>query len=122
MKKVGFALPGAEASGDAPKDAAEPASPTRQRAQFKQATMDIYVAKAREFESFKQMPRFSHPLGAVIHPSPSKLQKEPRHRPPKTMTFDGLPLALASRPEKPQLPEELVRPPIDEDKLFKLKE
>lgn len=103
-------------------DAAEPASPTRQRNQYKQATLDIYVAKAREFESFKQMPRFSHPYGAVIHPSPTKFEKEPRHRPPKTLQFDGVPLALGARPEPRQLPEELVRPPIDEEKLFKLKE
>lgn len=39
-------------------------------------TRDVYVAKAREFESFKQIPRFSHKLGAVIHPSPTKLKRE----------------------------------------------
>ena len=74
-----------EPAGDPSGGAAEAASPSRQRGQYRQATADIYVAKAKEFESFKQMPRFSHPLGAVIHPSPSKVEKEPRHRPPKSL-------------------------------------
>ena len=124
QKKVGFAIQGTsiEAQGDAPGSAAEAASPTRQRGQSRQATLDIYVAKAKEFESFKQMPRFSHALGAVIHPSPTKVEKEPRHRPPKSLQFDGSPLKLAARPAQRQLPEELVRPPIDEEKRLKLKE
>ena len=80
------------------------------------------MAKAKEFESFKQIPRFSHKLGAVIHPSPTKVKREPTHKPPKTLQFDGSPLALAKRADKVQLPEELIRPAIDEDKLFKLRE
>lgn len=68
------------------------ASPSRQgKGQFRQQVVDVYVAKAKEFESFKQMPKFSHPLGAVIHPSPSKIDRAPAHRPPGTLQFDGLP-------------------------------
>ena len=35
------------------------------------------------------MPKFTKPLMAVIHPSPTKKVKEPRHVPPKTLLFDG---------------------------------
>jgi hypothetical protein len=35
------------------------------------------------------MPKFTKPLMAVIHPSPTKKLKEPRHIPPKTLLFDG---------------------------------
>lgn len=48
-------------------------------------TKDFYVAKAKDFESFKQLPRFSHKLGAVIHPSPTKNKRVPAHRPPRTL-------------------------------------
>ena len=43
------------------------------------------------------MPRFSHPLGAVIHPSPSKIDRVPRHKPPKNMMFDGLRMSMNNR-------------------------
>ena len=124
QKKVGFDL---NAQNNASKeleadDQAQPVASLKQRNLMLGSTRDIYVAKAREFESFKNIPRFSHKLGAVIHPSPSKLKREQTHKPPKTLNFDGVPVALAKRPEKPQLPEELVRPPIDEEKLFKLRE
>jgi hypothetical protein len=33
------------------------------------------VAKAREFESFRNLPKFSHVPMAVIHPSPKKAFK-----------------------------------------------
>ena len=82
------------------------------------------MSKAREFESFKQMPKFSHPLGAVIHPSPTKQMKEPRHRPPRTLAFDGEPFSLETREkraDRTQLPDHLIRPPIDEEKLMKLR-
>ena len=84
--------------------------------------VDIYVAKAKEFESFKQMPKFSHPLGAVIHPSPSKIDRAPAHRPPGTLQFDGLQASFGARRAPKQLPDHLVRPAIDEEKLFKLRE
>ena len=84
--------------------------------------VDVYVAKAKEFESFKQMPKFSHPLGAVIHPSPSKIDRVPAHRPPGTLQFDGLQASFGARRAPKQLPDHLVRPAIDEEKLFKLRE
>jgi len=31
---------------------------------------EFYVAKAKEFETFKNLPRFSHAMQAVIHPRP----------------------------------------------------
>lgn len=52
---------------------------------MKQINIEFYVEKAKEFESYKQMPKFTKPYMAVINPSPTKKIKEPRHIPPKTM-------------------------------------
>ena len=86
-----------------------------------QKSLEFYVEKAREFESFKQIPRYSKPALAVIHPSPEKQKKEPRHRPPKTMQFDGATIHLGKRPDTAKhLPDDLVRPEIDRERLFKI--
>ena len=88
-----------------------------------QKPLEFFVEKAREFESFKQIPRYSKPSMAVIHPSPEKVRKEPSHKPPKTLLFDGSPYALSKRPDTAKnLPDHLVRPAIDEEKLFKIRE
>lgn len=89
----------------------------------KQQPLEFYVEKACEFESFKNIPRFSKPAMAVIHPSPVKSRKEPRHKPPNTLLFDGEPANFAKRPSSSKnLPEYLVRPAIDEEKLVKIRE
>lgn len=51
--------------------------------------IEFKVAKAQEFQAFKQIPKFSKPNLSVIHP-PSVLKfPKPRHRPPTSMGFDG---------------------------------
>ena len=40
--------------------------------QFKNVKTDFKNSKAREFETFKQIPRFSHANLAVINPPPFK--------------------------------------------------
>lgn len=87
--------------------------------------MEFYVEKATEYETCKRIPRFSKPYGAVIHPIDPKHEKEPRHKPPRTLQFDGSPVKPVKRPEfhaDKGLPEHLVRPQIDTDKLMKIKE
>lgn len=83
--------------------------------------MNFYVEKAVEFETVKRIPRFSKPFGAVIHPIDPKIKKQPRHKPPKTLAFDGSPNKLEKRAEYHHdkgLPEHLYRPSIDEEKLM----
>ena len=88
------------------------------------SAMDFYVEKAVEFESFKRIPRFSKPVGAVIHPLDPARKKEPRHRPPRTLAFDGSPTKLDKRVEYHHdrgMPEHLYRPQIDEEKLVQIR-
>ena len=59
---------------------------------------------------------------AVIHPSPSKLIKEPRHVPPKTLLFDGESILIKPKRFDPkQIPDHLIRPQIDEEKLMQIR-
>lgn len=59
---------------------------------------------------------------AVIHPSPSKLHKEPRHVPPKTLKFDGETISIKPKRFEPkQIPDHLIRPQIDEEKLMQIR-
>lgn len=51
--------------------------------------IEFILSKAVEFESFKQIPKFTKTKLGVIHPSPIKIKKEPTHIPPKTLLFDG---------------------------------
>ena len=90
----------------------------------KQKYFDIPVAKAREFESFKQIPKYTHAPLAVICPPPWRQTKEPRHVPPRTLAFDGSRVELGIRPtaSKAEIPDHLVRPPIDEEALMRIKE
>jgi hypothetical protein len=85
---------------------------------------DFYVAKATEFETCKRIPRFSKPVGAVIHPLDPRRTKDARHKAPRTLQFDGSPARLGKRPEfhaDRGLPEHLVRPAIDEEKLLQIR-
>ena len=46
----------------------------------------------------------------------------PTHKPPSSLQFDGMRSSFDSRKQPKQLPDHLVRPAIDEEKLFKLRE
>mmetsp|Transcript_13206 Transcript_13206/g.20584 ORF Transcript_13206/g.20584 Transcript_13206/m.20584 type:complete len:571 (+) Transcript_13206:73-1785(+) len=84
---------------------------------------DVKVEKAREFETFKQIPKFRHTPLSVINPPTKYAPKEPSHIPPKTMGFDGSTMGLAYRDlSKKEMPDHLVRPPIDEEALMRIKE
>ena len=92
-KKVGFA-PGKTqipAAGSNPIEQ----SPTRQNAKFTQSYVEFEVEKAREFEPYKQLPRYSHTPLAVISPLPKRKIKELSHIPPKSLAFDGSTLNLS---------------------------
>ena len=56
---------------------------------FNQVHFEFILSKAKEFESFKQIPKFSKTRLGVIHPSPIKIKKELSHIPPKSLLFDG---------------------------------
>jgi hypothetical protein len=58
----------------------------------------------------------------VIHPSPTKNEKKPKHIAPSTLAFDSTCASIHSRKgDRKSIPEHLVRPPIDEEKLMKIK-
>ena len=84
--------------------------------------LEFNVEKAKEFESFKNIPRFSHKPLSVIHPSPTKVDRKLKHIPPSTMAFDATRVSVGHRKSySKNIPEHLVRPPIDEEKLMKIK-
>ena len=89
---------------------------------MRQTLLEFTVEKAREFETFKQIPKYSHATLAVIHPSPVKVERKMKHVPPATLAFDSTKATVASRRfEQKNIPEHLVRPPIDEERLMKIK-
>ena len=67
-KKVGFALQGTKI--EAPDTIDMDASMQHAKGRARITQKEVYVEKAKEFESFKQIPKYSHPALAVIHPSP----------------------------------------------------
>jgi hypothetical protein len=84
--------------------------------------LEFNVEKAKEFESFKNIPRFSHKPLSVIHPSPTKVDRKLKHVPPSTLAFDGNRASLGYRKsEAKNIPDHLARPPIDEERLMKIK-
>ena len=79
------------------------------------------MSKAKEFESFRQMPKYTHKELAVIHPSPTREMRD-IWKPDRHLNFDGETLDLmARRYEQKAIAEHLVRPPIDEEVLMKLR-
>lgn len=115
-KKVGFALKGTKI------EAPDMSIDQTQNRLMRSTLLEFKVEKAKEFESFKNIPRFSHAPLAVIHPSPTKPSNKPKHIPPSSLAFDSSKVPLKPRrSEHKNIPEHLVRPPIDEEKLMKIK-
>ena len=56
--------------------------------------MEFKVEKAKEYETYKQLPKYSKPFLSVIHPYPLYAPPGKGHKPPKTMLFDGEPVKL----------------------------
>ena len=70
------------------------------------------VSFAREFEDFRQLPKYSHIPLAVIHPSPVKRVQKPR-RPSPDFELQSSPQRMVTRPTfRQDIPESLVRPPV----------
>ena len=83
---------------------------------------EFIVERATEFESFKQVPKYTHPMLAVIHPSPKKVKREVVHAAPKSLAFDSRTLNVGYRNyTKRHIPDHLTNPPIDEERLMKIR-
>jgi hypothetical protein len=79
------------------------------------------VSRAREFETFKNIPRYSHSPLAVIHPAAER-EIRPIWKPPKKLNFDGTTVPVQVNRFNPKnIPEHLVRPEIDEEKLMQIR-
>ena len=87
-KSVGFALTGTKIG---PPD--DTTYTQGQSHQFRNMKTDFAVNKAKEYESFLQIPKFSHANMAVIHPPPFKKEK-PIWKPDGNLQFDGQPVTL----------------------------
>jgi ASC-1-like (ASCH) protein len=90
-KKVGFALKGTKI--EAPEDG----YPDHGQKKISTTLLEFRVEKAREFETFKQIPKFTHAPLAVIHPSPEKVERKMRHVAPSTLAFDSTKASFNSR-------------------------
>lgn len=89
---------------------------------FSTVKSDFKVAKAKEFQTFQQLPKFSKPLGAIIHPPPHR-QEMNVWGPDTNLQFDGAKCSLSpNRKERKTLPEHLAKPAIDEITLMKIRE
>jgi hypothetical protein len=83
--------------------------------------LEFRVQKAKEFESFRQIPKYSHSPLAVIHPTPSK-DERPVWKPPKNLGFDGSRVNVAPKRYEPRnIPDHLSRPTVDENKLMQIR-
>jgi hypothetical protein len=73
----------------------------------------IKVEKAKEFETYKNLPKFSHVPLAVINPSPRKRRSlESSPTPPLKVSGQHTKLGV-KRYEPKQIPEHLMRAPQD---------
>ena len=73
----------------------------------------LKVEKAKEFESFRNLPKYKHVPLAVIHPSPRKKVRPSRSPTPNlTMTASQAKLQV-KRYEPKQIPDHLMRAPLD---------
>lgn len=73
----------------------------------------MQVTKAKEFETYKNLPKFTHVPMAVIHPSPRKLKK-PDPSPEPDFNITGATAKLAVKKYEPRVfAEHLMRAPID---------
>jgi hypothetical protein len=80
---------------------------------FKSNVKLLKVEKAKEFETFRNLPKFNHVPYAVIHPSPRK-KSRPSMSPTPNLTMSGTTSKLQVRRYEPkQLPDHLIRAPLD---------
>ena len=73
----------------------------------------MVVSKAKEFEVFKNLPKYSHVPMAVIHPSPKKKARVPLP-PPAILDISACQAKLGLRKYQPKvIPDHLMRAPQD---------
>lgn len=67
-----------------------------------------HVSQAKEYEDFKQLPKFNHVPLAVIHPTNRRKMREPvRPTPDMEKEIEVSPLRLKNRPKAYEIPESL---------------
>ncbi len=71
------------------------------------------VEKAREFEQYRQLPKYSHISLAVIHPSPIKKLPPAREVSPQIIVAAHPAKLQYKKYEKKQIPDHLMRAPMD---------
>ena len=71
------------------------------------------VSEAKEFEGFRNIPKFSKPVLAVIHPSPTK-KRPPVRKADLEFELEGSPARLLKKQHThKEIPEHLMKPPIE---------
>ena len=69
-------------------------------------------------------PKYAHTAMGVINDIPVVVKKVAKHRPDKNLAFDGTAKNLNYlRPEigSKHMPDHLVKPPVDENALFRVR-
>lgn len=79
-----------------------------------QTVMSVHkVSEAKEFEAFRNLPKFSKPILGVIHPSPQK-KKPPTRRPDPDVEVEGSPARMFKQDRtRIEIPEHLMKAPAD---------
>lgn len=73
----------------------------------------LKVEKAKEFETFRNLPKFTHVPMAVIHPSPRKKNRHEKSPTPNLTLSGNTAKLLVKRYEPKQFPDHLMRAPMD---------
>ena len=76
-------------------------------------TKFIKVEKAKEFESYRQLPKYNKPVLACINPSPKKKRTPPREASPTIIVAGSTTKLQIKKVEKKQIPDHLMRAPMD---------
>lgn len=71
------------------------------------------VEKAKEFESYRQLPKYNKPVLACINPSPRKKRTPPRELSPTIVVAGNQSKLQVKKVEKKQIPDHLMRAPMD---------
>ena len=71
------------------------------------------------FQNRPYNPRLTHTKMGQINPVPVYVKPEPKHKLPSTLQFDGSTMKPRQKKEKIEIPEHLVRPPLDEEALMR---
>ncbi len=73
----------------------------------------VKVEKAKEFESYRQLPKYNKPVLACINPSPTKKRSPHRDASPTIVVAGNQSKLQVKKVEKKQIPDHLMRAPMD---------